>query len=99
MNLKTKLGFLRVLALFEGITFLLLLINMGLKQYEMNFPNHILGMLHGGLFIAYSLWLFVVARNKKWSIVTIALSFFASFIPFGTFAVDHFIFKKAQSKS
>ena len=100
MNLKSNLGILRVLALFEGITLLLFPITMYLKSVnEMPMPNRVLGMLHGGLFIAYSLWLFVVARNKKWSIVTIALSFFASFIPFGTFAVDHFIFKKAQSKS
>lgn len=99
MNLKTNLGILRVLALFEGITFLLLLINMGLKHYEMNFPNHLLGMAHGALFIAYSILLFIVAKEKKWSILQIGLSFFASFVPFGTFFIDHYIFKKEQNKS
>ena len=96
MNLKSNLGILRILALFEGITFILLLINMILKQYQMNFPNHILGMFHGGLFIAYSAWVVIVGRQKKWSFGIMAIAFFASFVPFGTFIADHYIFKKAQ---
>jgi integral membrane protein len=97
MNLKTKLGFLRILALFEGITLLLFPITMYLKSAnEMPMPNRILGTIHGALFIIYSIWLLVVAKEKKWSIGKIALSFFASFVPFGTFVIDHYIFKKAQ---
>ncbi len=97
MNLKSNLGILRILALFEGITLLLFPITMYLKSAnEMPIPNRVLGMLHGGLFIAYSLWLFIVVKQKKWNLKTIGLSFFASFIPFGTFIVDHYIFKKAQ---
>jgi len=97
MNLKSNLGILRILALFEGITLLLFPITMYLKSAnEMPMPNRVLGMLHGGLFIAYSIWLLVVAKEKKWSFKTMALSFFASFVPFGTFIADHYIFKKAQ---
>jgi len=96
MNLKSNLGILRILALLEGISFLLLFITMYLKyKNDMPQPNRIVGMIHGGLFIAYTLWLFIVAKEKKWSFMTIALGFIASFIPLGTFVADHKIFKNA----
>jgi len=96
MNLKSNLGILRVLALLEGITLLLFPITMYLKSAnEMPMPNRVLGMLHGGLFIAYSIWILVVGKDKKWSLGIMAIAFFASFVPFGTFIVDHKIFKKA----
>jgi integral membrane protein len=97
MNLKSNLGILRILALIEGITLLLLPITMYLKYYnDMAAPNRLLGTLHGGLFIAYSIWILVVGREKKWNLGIMAIAFFASFVPFGTFIVDHYIFKKAQ---
>lgn len=98
MNLKSNLGILRILALIEGITFLLLPITMYLKYYnDLAMPNRVLGTLHGALFVAYSIWILVVGREKKWSLVIMAISFVASFVPFGTFIVDHYIFKKAQN--
>lgn len=98
MNLKSNIGILRILALFEGITLLLFPITMYLKETN-PMPNRVLGMIHGGLFIAYSIWLFVVAKQKKWDITSVVLAFLASFVPFGTFIADHFIFKKEQAKS
>ena len=98
MNMKSNLGFLRILALFEGVTLLLFPITMYLNSAnEMPMPNRVLGMLHGGLFIVYSLWLFIVAKQKKWSLKTIGLSFFASFIPFGTFYSRSLYFQKGTT--
>ena len=99
MNLKTNLGILRLLSLLEGISFLLFPITMYLKSANNQpTPNRVLGMVHGGLFIAYTIWLFIVAKDKKWDIKTQALAFIASFIPFGTFVADHKIFKPEQLK-
>jgi integral membrane protein len=96
MNLKTTLGALRLLALLEGISYLLLALTMPLKyMYEMPMPNKIVGMAHGFLFIGYCAMVFVVNQEKKWSLVTNFWAYLASLIPFGTFVADAKIFKKA----
>ena len=57
MNLKSLLGQLRILAILEGISYLLLGLTMPLKYwYNMGMPNKIVGMIHGVLFIAFCLW-------------------------------------------
>jgi integral membrane protein len=96
MNLKTTLGALRLLALLEGISYLLFALTMPLKyMYEMPMPNKIVGMAHGFLFIAYCAMVFIVNQEKKWSLVTNFWAYLASLIPFGTFVADAKIFKKA----
>jgi integral membrane protein len=89
MNLKTTLGQLRILAIMEGISYLLLGITMILKySYEMGMPNKIVGMAHGVLFIAYIIWVFLVGNNRKWSWTKIGICWLASLLPFATFWVD-----------
>jgi integral membrane protein len=89
MNLKTTLGQLRILAIMEGISYLLLGITMILKySYEMGMPNKIVGMAHGVLFIAYIIWVFLVGHNRKWSWTKIGICWLASLLPFATFWVD-----------
>ncbi|PHR49742.1 MAG: hypothetical protein COA32_01010 [Fluviicola sp.] len=100
MNFKSTIGVLRVLALLEGVSYLLLALTMPLKyMYEMPLPNKIVGMTHGFLFIAYCIMVFVVNQEKKWSFLTNFWAYLASLLPFGTFVADAKIFKKEQLKS
>lgn len=94
MNYKTLLGQLRLLAIAEGISYLLLAVTVPLKyMYDMGMPNRIVGMAHGVLFIAYCLWVIVYGKEVKWKFSTIFWSLLASIIPIGTFIADAKIFK------
>tara|TARA_B100000508_G_scaffold141092_1_gene146381 strand:- start:26968 stop:27258 length:291 start_codon:yes stop_codon:yes gene_type:complete len=96
MNLKSALGALRLLALLEGISYLLFALTMPLKyMYDMPMPNKIVGMAHGFLFIAYCAFVFIVNQDKKWSLATNFWAYAASLIPFGTFVADAKIFKNS----
>jgi integral membrane protein len=96
MNLKTKLGILRILSLLEGISIILLFgVTMPLsKIYKIEEPNFYMGLSHGLLFISYSIFVILVSHDKKWSFKTTFLAGIASLLPFGTFVADSKIFKK-----
>lgn len=94
MNLKTALGQLRMLAILEGISYLMLGITMVMKyNYEMLMPNKIVGMAHGVLFIAYCFWVIWVAREEKWPFKVTFVALFASLLPFATFFIESRILK------
>ena len=98
MNISSKLGMLRIIAILEGCSFLLLGLTMFLKrQYGMGAPNKIVGYAHGFLFIGYVVLVFLVGMEKKWSLQTKFWAYLASLLPFGTFVADAKIFKKAQN--
>lgn len=88
--MKNSLSVLRLLALLEGISFLVLLgIAMPLKYYfDMPSPVKIIGMAHGVLFVLYTVNLLLVHLKFKWNIGKTTGAFIASFIPFGTFYAD-----------
>jgi len=90
MNLKTTLGQLRLLAIIEGVSYLMLFgITMPLKYIgDIGGPNKFVGMAHGVLFIMYCLWVVFYANKKNWSIMKILLALGASLLPFATFVVD-----------
>lgn len=89
MNMKTVLGQLRILAILEGISYLLFALTMPLKyMYEIEMPNKIVGMVHGVLFIAYCLWVIRHAMKEKWPAMKTLLALAASLFPFTTFVVD-----------
>ncbi|MCC5918139.1 MAG: DUF3817 domain-containing protein [Cryomorphaceae bacterium] len=76
----------RVVAFFEGSSYLLLMITMVLKYgLDMPKPNLIVGMAHGVLFIAYVILLLPTARQMRWNVGKIIYAFILSLIPFGTF--------------
>lgn len=86
---------LRVIALLEGLSFLILLgIAMPLK-YMLDKPEmvRIVGMAHGVLFIAYIILVIIVRELKKWNLKQTFLALIASILPFGTFYADKKIFK------
>lgn len=74
------------IAIAEGFSWIALLITMVLKyKFELNWPNKIVGWIHGILFIAYCLYLAQFFFTKQFSFVKSLILFIASFIPFGTF--------------
>lgn len=90
MNLKTTLGQLRLLAIIEGVSYLMLFgITMPLKYIgDIGGPNQFVGMAHGVLFIMYCLWVVFYANKKNWPIMKTLLALGASLLPFATFVVD-----------
>jgi integral membrane protein len=90
-----KLKIFRIIALLEGISFLVLLfIAMPLK-YAMGQPQpvKVTGMIHGILFIAFVFYLMLVKSEYSWSLKKTFLAFHASLLPFGTFVLDSKVLK------
>jgi integral membrane protein len=86
----TVLRQLRVVALLEGSSFLVLLfIAMPLK-YLAGFPLavRITGMVHGLLFLMFLAALYRAASERDWSSRRWFLAFVSSIVPFGTFVFD-----------
>ena len=81
---------LRLLALTEGVSFLLLLgVAMPLKYMaDLPMPVKIAGWIHGLLFIALCFVLFSVTLEKRWPLGRAALVFLAALLPFGPFVID-----------
>jgi len=84
------IGYLRILAIVEGISLLVLLfIAMPLKYYY-GTPEavSVAGMTHGLLFLAFVGFCLWVSQQKKWSDRFFILVIISSVIPFATFAMD-----------
>lgn len=97
MKLTTVLGQLRLLAILEGISYLLLIPTMVLKYgFEMGLPNMIVGSIHGMLFILYCVWVVYYAMKKKWTLMKTLICLAASLLPFATFIVDQKILKMEE---
>lgn len=97
--LLTHLGRLRLTAIVEGWSFLVLLfIAMPLK-YWAGMPQavRVVGMAHGVLFILYVLLALIVTIQKKWSFKVLVLLFLASLVPFATFYADKIFLEKQES--
>jgi integral membrane protein len=97
---KTSLGRLRAIGWVEGVSFLLILgITMPLKYWaNLPGPNKVVGMVHGGLFIAYVWAVVQVAVELGWGWQKTALALLASIVPFGTFWADAKLFKPAPTR-
>ena len=88
--MKSSVPAFRIVALLEGISFLVLLfVAMPLKYiYQMPLPVRITGMAHGVLFIAYIFYLVQVRSERNWTGRQTALALLASVLPFGTFVME-----------
>ena len=92
--LLTGLGRLRLVALLEGVSFLvLLLIAMPLK-YLAGQPAAVrqVGMAHGLLFVLYVFLLIQQSIERGWPFRKALLGFVASLVPLGTFWADKKLF-------
>ena len=86
----TTLGRLRLTALAEGLSYIILLgIAMPLK-YAFGWPAavRIFGTIHGALFILFVLTLAHAQHEKKWGTGFSILIFISSLIPLGAFWMD-----------
>lgn len=100
MHLKTPLGRLRLLAILEGISYLLFAITMPLKYaLDIPQPNVFVGMAHGWLFILYIIFCIQNIFIYRWKLGQSLLVLAASLIPFGTFIADAKLFKPEETRT
>jgi integral membrane protein len=88
--MEQRIKYFRFIGIAEGISFLvLLLIAMPLKYY-MDVPQAVkfTGWIHGILFIAYVIAVFVSIPAMRWGWFKVLIALGASLIPFGTFVLD-----------
>ncbi|WP_225036386.1 DUF3817 domain-containing protein [Winogradskyella sp. SM1960] len=87
----------RIIALLEGVSYILLLFIATPIKYLSDDPQYVtmLGMPHGILFMAYVVIAVLISSDMKWPTRTLWIVLFASIIPFGTFYID----KKYLTKS
>jgi len=82
----------RIVAILEGVSYLLLFGNMlFIKPYFLDIYKTLLypiGMAHGLLFIAYIVSAIIVGQALKWKIKTLMIVLVASLIPFATFYIE-----------
>lgn len=97
---SSTIKMLRALALWEGLSFLLILfVTMPLKYLaDMPTPNQVVGMAHGVLFIGYIAVVLMARSEYGMSLKQTFWSLAASILPFGTFVADSRIFKPLQQQ-
>ncbi len=86
----TFLNIFRLVALLEGVSYLLLLFIATPIKYLAEDPKYVklLGMPHGLLFIGYLILAFMLKNETNWNKSQFSSVLLASIIPFGTFYVD-----------
>jgi integral membrane protein len=97
--LRSTIGRFRLIALAEGISFLILLfIAMPLK-YIWDQPLFVryFGSVHGLLFVLYILLLALCMIEYRWSIKKVLILGLISLIPFGAFYADKKYLRDEQS--
>jgi integral membrane protein len=100
-SLKTPLSRLRVIGLWEGGSFLLLLgVAMPLKYFA-GWPVavRVVGLAHGLLFILYVIAALQAARALRWRIPRTAAVLVASLLPAGPFVIDAKILRQAAAQA
>lgn len=97
--IKTNTGRFRILAFLEGVSLIaLMFIGVPLKYMSGN-PALVksIGPVHGLLFVLYVAFAFSLAAEHQWKFTqTTWKVLLASFIPFGTFYIDHTILSKIE---
>jgi integral membrane protein len=86
----TALRQLRLVALLEGTSFLVLLFVAMPLKYLAGLPLavRIVGSLHGLLFLMFLAALYRAGSRHGWPLRRWAIAFLSSIVPFGTFVFD-----------
>lgn len=99
--LTTSSGRLRIVAFLEGLSLILLVfVAMPIKYYGDD-PSWVkaIGPVHGALFVLFVLMALPFAVKHAWSVWdTIKRVLLASFVPFGTFIVDHQVLRHIHER-
>jgi integral membrane protein len=93
---KTKLGRIRIIGFLEGLSLLVLIfVAIPMKHFYHNPAlSKFLGPIHGAIFLVFVLNTMSLAIEQNWKFRTTTWKIIAAcFIPFGTFYIDHKIFK------
>jgi len=99
MNLKSKIGRLRLLGILEGVSLLVLLGIAVPMKYVAGNPELVkaIGPIHGVLFLLFVFNTLSVGIEYKWKFSTTTWKvLLACIIPFGTFYVDRSILSRMQ---
>ena len=85
----------RMIALFEGLSYILLLFVAVPVKYYLGDPIYVklLGMPHGILFVAYLDFALYFKQEQNWSMKTLTIILLGSVMPFGTFYLDNKYFR------
>ncbi|MCF7789690.1 MAG: DUF3817 domain-containing protein [Prosthecobacter sp.] len=88
--MKHPVSFLRIVGLFEAISYLILLfVAVPLKYFGgQPLAVKIVGPIHGGLFVVFCFALWRVLMSTGWPLSRAALVFIASLLPFVPFFID-----------
>ena len=97
INLKR----LRIVALIEGTTLLLLLFVAVPLKYKMGMPAFVsvIGPVHGVAFLLYVLALIAALGVGLISSVKLVVGTVAAFIPFGSFVFERFMLKDSPERA
>jgi integral membrane protein len=87
----------RYVAVIEATSFLLLLVASAIKNTGGSALGvHILGPIHGVLFLTYLYLAFSLRLEAGWSARTTALIVIGAIVPFGGYFVDRWLAKNAS---
>lgn len=88
----------RIIALLEGVSYILLLFIATPIKYLADDPQYVklLGMPHGLLFVAYIAMAILIKNDLKWTNKELGIVLLAAIIPFGTFYIDKKYLKTAK---
>jgi len=94
----SSLNIFRIVALLEGVSYILLLFIATPIKYLLNDPQYVklLGMPHGVLFVAYVALAFLFKKEFSWTSKEFLMVLLASILPFGTFYIDRKYLKPAN---
>jgi integral membrane protein len=89
----------RMIAIAEGISFLILLLVAMPLKYIFHFPQavNVFGWVHGALFISFVYLAFSVMTTYNKPISWFFKAFLASILPFGTFVLDNQLKKEVEA--
>ena len=87
----------KFIALFEGISAIVLFLFAMPMKYIFNDPSYIrpVGMAHGILFTIYIVVATILKFSEKWDLKKYAIICLASIPPFGTFYIERKYLKNA----
>ncbi|AUS06718.1 DUF3817 domain-containing protein [Pseudotamlana carrageenivorans] len=96
----SSINIFRLIALLEGVSYILLLFIATPIKHFYNDPQYVkmLGMPHGLLFVAYVSLAFMFKKEFAWNTKQFLTVLIASVIPFGTFYIDKIYLKKLSTK-
>lgn len=99
--MKTPIGRLRTIGIYEGISFLVLLFIAMPVKYMLGIPELVkyVGWAHGVLFVLYVAAVAHVYVVYQWSFLKVALALVASLVPFGPFLLDKRLRKEEKAHS